>query len=275
MGSSPNVIDVNDNNFEELVIEQSYKKPVVVDFWAPWCGPCQILKPILEKLSEEYGFILAKVNTDENQSVAFQYGVSGIPDVRIFVDGKEVDKFVGALPEPKIREILEKYIKTDIDNLLEQAQMEALTGNLDKAESIFNYLLKEYPTNKKIILEYAKFLIKKGDLEKAKELLDSIKEYEKEYYSKAQALKELINFKKYCSELSKDNELDKLLKEGSCAVLNEDYKTALEKFLKIVQIDKKYRDEVGRKSMVALFNILGESNPLTKEYRRKLAMWLY
>jgi putative thioredoxin len=275
MGNNPNVIDVNENNFEELVIEQSYKKPVVVDFWAPWCGPCQILKPVLEKLANEYGFILAKVNTDENQSIAFQYGVSGIPDVRIFVNGKEVDKFVGALPEPKIREIIEKYITTEVDTLLEQAKMEVLAGNLEKAESIFNYLLKEYPTNKKVILEYAKFLIKKGDLDKAKELLDSIKEYEKEYYSKAQALKELINFKKYCSELSEDNELDKLLKEGSCAVLNEDYKTALEKFLKIVQIDKNYKDEVGRKSMVAIFNMLGESNPLTKEYRRKLAMWLY
>jgi putative thioredoxin len=274
MANSPNIIDVNDSNFEELVIEQSYKTPVVVDFWAPWCGPCQILKPILEKLANEYGFILAKVNTDENQSVAFQYGVSGIPDVRIFVDGKEVDRFVGALPEDKIREIIEKYIKSETDKLLEQANMEALAGNLEKAEDIYQKLLQENPNNKKVLLEYAKFLIKKGDLDRANELLNNIKEYEKEY-QKAQALKELINFKKYCSELSEDNELDKLLKEGSCAVLNEDYKNALEKFLKIVQIDKNYKDGIGKKAMLTIFNMLGDNHPLTKEYRRQLAMWLY
>ena len=269
------VIDVNENNFEEMVIEQSYKNPVVVDFWAPWCGPCQILKPVLEKLAKEYGFTLAKVNTDENQSIAFQYGVSGIPDVRIFVDGKEVDKFVGALPEPQIRQILEKYIKTDIDEYLEKAQMELMAGNRDKAEEIYTYLLKNYPDNKKVILEVAKFFIKTGKLKEAENLLNNIKEYEKDYYPKAQALKELIQFKRYCEELKGEDELEKFLKEGSCSLINEDYKTALDKFLKIVQIDKNYKDQIGRKAMISIFNLLGESNPLTKEYRRKLAMWLY
>ena len=269
------IIDVNENNFEEMVIEQSHKNPVVVDFWAPWCGPCQILKPVLEKLAKEYGFTLAKVNTDENQSIAFQYGVSGIPDVRIFVDGKEVDKFVGALPEPQIRQILEKYIKTDIDEYLEKAQMEFMAGNLDKAEEIYNYLLKKYPDNKKIILEVAKFFIKTGKLKEADELLNKIKEYDKDYYPKAQALKELIQFKRYCEELEGKEELEKLLKDGSCALVNEDYKTALDKFLNIVQIDKNYKDQIGRRAMLSVFSLLGESNSLTKEYRRKLAMWLY
>jgi len=270
-----NVIDVNENNFEEMVIEQSYKNPVVVDFWAPWCGPCQILKPVLEKLAKEYGFTLAKINTDENQSIAFQYGVSGIPDVRIFVNGKEVDKFVGALPEPQIRKIIEKYIKTDVDELLEKAEMEFMAGNRDKVEEIINYLISKYPDNKKAILGASKLLIKLGRLLEAEELLNKIKEYEKDYFPQAQALKELIKYKKYCEELKEDNELDKLLKEGSCALINDDYKTALDKFLKIVQIDKSYRDEVGKKAMVSIFNLLGEGNPLTKEYRRKLAMWLY
>ena len=269
------VIDVSERDFQEKVIKQSYKNPVVVDFWAPWCGPCQILKPVLEKLAKEYGFTLAKVNTDENQSIAFQYGVSGIPDVRIFVNGKEVDKFVGALPEPKIRQILEKYIKTDIDEYLEKAQMEFMAGNILKAEELYNYLIKKYPDNKKVILEVAKFFIKLGKLKEAENLLNKIKEYDKDYYPKAQALKELIEFKKYCEELTEENELDKLLKEGSCALIKDNYKTALDKFLKIVQINKNYKDQIGRKAMVSVFNLLGEGNPLTKEYRRKLAMWLY
>lgn len=269
------IYDVTDENFEEIVIEKSYERPVVIDFWAPWCGPCRILKPILEKLSGEYGFILAKINTDENQQIAQQFGVSGIPDVRIFINGKEVERFVGALPEPKLREILSKYIESEADKLLEQAKMEFMAGNLSKAEEIYEKLISEYPENKKVALEAAQFFIKQGRLDKAHELLNSIKEYHKEYFSKAQALKELIKFKKWCEEMEVQNELDRLLKEGACLTLQENYKEALDKFLKVVQLDKKYRDEAGRKSMVAIFNLLGENNPLTKEYRKKLAMWLY
>ncbi|NPA16282.1 thioredoxin [Persephonella sp.] len=269
------IYDVTDENFEEIVVEKSYEKPVVIDFWAPWCGPCRVLKPILEKLANEYGFVLAKINTDENPHIAQEFGVSGIPDVRIFINGKEVDRFVGALPEPKLREVLSKYIKSEADRLLDEAKMEFMAGNIARAEEIYEKLLQEYPENKKIALEAAQFYIKTGQLERAKQLLDSIKEYHKEYFSKAQALKELITFKQWCEELQPENELDRLLKEGACLALQENYRDALEKFLKIVQLDKKYRDEAGRKSMVAIFNLLGEGNPLTKEYRKKLAMWLY
>ncbi len=269
------IYDVTDDNFEEIVVEKSYERPVVIDFWAPWCGPCRVLKPLLEKLSGEYGFVLAKINTDENPHIAQQFGVSGIPDVRIMINGKEVDRFVGALPEPKLREVLSKHIKSEADKLLEEAKMEYMSGNLIKAEQLYEKLLQEYPDNKKIALEAAQFFIKEGRLDKAQELLDSIKEYHKEYFSRAQALKELILFKKWCEELKPENELDYLLKEGACLALQEDYQKALDKFLKVVQLDKTYKDEAGRKAMVAIFNLLGESNPLTKEYRKKLAMWLY
>ncbi len=269
------IYDVTGENFEEIVVEKSYQKPVVIDFWAPWCGPCRVLKPTLEKLANEYGFILAKINTDENPNIAQKFGVSGIPDVRIFINGKEVDRFVGALPESKLREIISKYVKSEADQLLQQAKMEFMAGNIGKAEEIYEKLLSEYPENKKTTLEAAQFYIKQGRLDRAQELLSSIKEYHKEYFSKAQALKELIQFKKWCEELQPENELDRLLKEGSCYALSENYREALEKFLKIVQLDKKYRDEVGRKSMIAVFNLLGENNPLTKEFRKKLAMWLY
>ena len=270
-----NIYDVTDENFEEIVVEKSYQKPVVIDFWAPWCGPCRILKPLLEKLANEYGFILAKINTDENPHIAQEFGVSGIPDVRIFINGKEVERFVGALPETKLREVLSKYIKSDADKYLEEAKMEFMAGNLAKAEKIYEKLLEEYPENKKITLEAAQFFIKEGRLDRANQLLEGIKEYHKEYFPKAQALKELITFKQWCEELKPENELDKLLKEGACLALNENYQEALEKFLKVVQLNKNYKNESGRKAMVAIFNLLGESNQLTKEYRRKLAMWLY
>ena len=108
-------IEVNDENFQEKVIEQSKKIPVVVDFWASWCTPCLMLSPILEKLAKEYNgkFILAKANVDENRITSQKYGVMSIPNVKLFKNGKVVDEFVGALPEPSVREWLNKNIRGD------------------------------------------------------------------------------------------------------------------------------------------------------------------
>lgn len=106
-------IDVNDDNFEKEVIEESKKVPVVVDFWADWCMPCQMLKPVLEELAEEYKgkFVLAKLNVDENQRTSSKYGVSGIPAVKMFKNGKIISEFIGALPEQVVRQWLDKNIK--------------------------------------------------------------------------------------------------------------------------------------------------------------------
>ncbi|RME54771.1 thioredoxin [Candidatus Woesearchaeota archaeon] len=110
---SPKVkIDVSDANFDNEVLEQSKKVPVVVDFWAPWCMPCLMLAPIMEKLAKEYNgkFILAKLNVDENMYNSQRFGISGIPAVKMFKDGNVVDEFVGALPEPSVREWLDKNL---------------------------------------------------------------------------------------------------------------------------------------------------------------------
>jgi len=105
-------IEVSDAEFEEKIIRQSGQKPMVVDFWAPWCAPCNFLSPILKKLAEEFEgkFVLAKVNVNDNREKAAEYGVMGIPAVKMFKEGKVVDEFVGAIPESQIREWLEKNI---------------------------------------------------------------------------------------------------------------------------------------------------------------------
>ena len=269
------IYDVSDANFEEIVIEKSYEKPVVVDFWAPWCGPCRVLKPLLEKLADEYDYILAKINTDENPHIAQEFGVQGIPDVKLFKDGKVVDGFVGAYPEPKLREFLEKHMKSKLQQEIDRAKMLILEGKREEAEEIYKQLLEKYPQNKALAIDVAKFFINEGKINEAIKILDTIPEYQKEYYIQAQALKELAKLKDACDNLQVESELDELYKKASCYTVDGNYEEALKLFLEILKKDKTYKDEAARKAMITIFNILGERDPLTKEYRKKLAMVLY
>src|SRR5512143_3382233 len=127
--------DVNEANFDERVVAASHQQPVVIDFWAPWCAPCKVLKPVLEKLAAEYGgkFVLAKVNSDENPQIAARYQVRGIPAVKAMVDGKIVNEFTGALPESAVRDWLDKVIPSPAEELRREARRQAQAGDLDGA----------------------------------------------------------------------------------------------------------------------------------------------
>jgi len=150
-----------------------------------------------------------------------------------------------------------------------------LAGNREGAYDLYKRAISEYPDNKKLILEAAKFFIKLNKLEDAEDLLNKIKEYDKEYFTQAQALKEFIEFKKECENTNLQTELDKIFAQASCYAVEENYEEALKLFLEVVKKDRNYKNDGARKAMVSIFTLLGESNPLTKEYRKKLAMWLY
>ncbi len=266
---------VEPSNFQQEVIENSYKKPVVIDFFATWCGPCKLLKPILEKLLQEYDFILATIDIDAHANLAQQFGVEGVPDVKIAFQGKINQGFVGVLPEAEIRDLLKQFnLTSELDQKLEEMHQAMAEKNVPKAKQVLDELFSKYPEHPKLILETVNFLIRLNRLEDADKMLSTIGPEQKEYYAKAQAMKSLIEFKQMAS-IEGENELDKEFSQGAKYTLNEEYEEALKLFLKIVEENRQYKNDGARKAMISIFKILGNTHPLTKQYQQELMMILY
>ncbi len=176
MAQAPNIIDVSESTFETDVIARSRQTPVVVDFWAPWCGPCRMLGPILEKLAREANgaWILAKVNTDENQRVAMRFGIQGIPAVKAFRDGKVVSEFVGAQPEPNVRQFIQKLGATPIGAPGDEAAKLLAARRWVEAEAAYRRVLAGNSAQPAAALGLAKALLAQGKGRQAEPLLDGI-----------------------------------------------------------------------------------------------------
>lgn len=268
-----NIFDATAENFAELVIKASASRYILVDFWAPWCNPCQQLKPMLEALTGEYDFALVKVNTEEQQAIAAQLGIRGIPDVRLYKDGMEVDRFSGALPESEVRAFLEKHLPSALDGELEAVVALIAAGDDEAATAAFNQLLAANPQSGKVKLAAAQFLIQGGKSDEAMTVLRSITLGDAEYDT-AQTLLAMGELHQACGKLSVSEGLDKLYAEAACAAVAEEYERAFETFLQIILKDKGYNDGAARKAMVLLFDALGRANPLVQTYTRRLAMYL-
>lgn len=265
------IVNVDEGNFQEEVIERSKEVPVVVDFWAPWCTPCQLLGPILEKLALEAGgaFVLARLNTEENPRIAMFFDITAIPHVKIFKDGEAVDGFLGVLPEASVRAIISKYAKTKVDKLFEKAREEERIGRYKEAKKIYEAILDIQPNSIEARLPLVKILLRERNIKEAEDLIMSINEDTPEIRN----IRSFIEFAKNCNK-DGAGDLDKKYSRAACLALEGKYEDALKELLEIVIKDRKFKDDAARRAMVGIFEVLGD-NELTKSYRKKLAMTLF
>ncbi len=282
-----NSLDVSQADFEQQVVAASFKHPVVIDFWAPWCAPCKSLKPILEKLAAEYGgkFVLAKVNSDENPQIAARYGVRGIPAVKAVVDGEVVNEFTGALPESAVREWLDKIIPTPAEELRREAQGKAQAGDLDKALELLGEASVLDEKNEWVRVDAAEILLVKGEVDEAQRLLDTLKDHDVLKDARVLQLMAQVRLSVMKEEgaseaqlsaaiAANENDLDARLKLANVLIASNRVAEGMDQLLEIVRRDRKFKDDIGRRTLLDVFNLLGGQGELVSSYRRKLASLL-
>lgn len=276
-------IDASEADFQQSVIEESKKRLVLVDFWAPWCGPCRSLTPIIEKLAQEYAgrFLLARVNSDENQSLAGQFGVRSIPNVKAFSDGKMVDEFAGAVPEGTVRQFIERLLPSPAEEQRHTAMQAYASGNADAALASLDAAQSLEPNNDNIRLDRAEILIDLGRSEDAEALLDELAPLAK-LDSRVEHLRALLAFSdtgqagvstdQLEARVSQNStDLDARLALAKQYVAAKQFEPALNHLLEIIQTDRQFGEDAGRKTMLAVFELLGNEHQLTRQYRRLLA----
>lgn len=279
-------IDVTHENFVSQVIEASHQQPVLVDFWATWCGPCQSLMPVLEQLAKSYQgkFLLAKVEIDSQQALASQFGVRSVPTVKLVKKGQIVDEFMGALPESQIRAFLDKHIESESDQRMQQALAHYKTGDTAAALAEMGQILQADPNNDNNKIIYAQVLMRENHLDEARQWLTTLP-LEASLKPEVRAMQAQLEFIEIVQHAPDQATLEKQLNEdpnnsearyqlSAHAILQGQFATAFENLLEIVKRDRSYNDDAGRKALLKLFELLGDNHELVNSYRRKLAMAL-
>lgn len=284
----PQIFDVDEQNFEEQVLQGSLERVIVVDFWAPWCGPCKTLGPILEDVVTALGpgVALAKVNVDENQQLAMAFRVQGIPAVKIVKNGQLAQEFTGALPKEQIEAILRPLVSDapiPEAQATDQADDLAALGDLDGAARQYENVLAEKPTDGPALLGLAKIHLEQGRFETVQELVNLV-ETDAPEYPQGQALLAQIDFAHQCQQaggraacaqriLAHPDDPEARHLFACCAASEGDYEAALQEWLHIV--GKRSNGDQAKDAMVAVFHLLGRDNPLVASYQRKLYQTLY
>jgi putative thioredoxin len=281
-------LDVTRESFQSLVIEASSTTPVVVDFWAPWCAPCRALTPVLEKLAAEYAgrFVLARVNSDEEPELAARYGVRGIPNVKAFIGGEPVAEFSGALPENAVRQFLDNFLPSPSDDL----QMEAFERyradrDLDAAMALLDRAQQIDPRNEDVKFNRAALLVEAGRHAEARAMIETLTPLA-QMDERVTHLKSRLDLAEGAAGAASEDALEKRIEANAADldarlelahvyVAREEYRRALEQLLAIVERDRKFGDDIARKTMLKVFELLGNQGELVSEFRKRLARTMY
>ena len=262
-------------DFQKDVIQKSFDKPVIVDFWAEWCAPCRMIGPVLEKLADENkeNWELAKVDTDKNQEIAAKYGVRGIPNVKLFRNGEVINEFTGALPEQAIKDWLKKSIPSKFANQIEKAKNILKNGDTITAKLILEDVHNGDINNNEVKVLLAKILLFDTP-EEAKRLVKNV-DGDLQNMEQAEAIYTLIEMltrdaNSFPNSRVKENYLSAIRN-----IKEQDFDSALNKFINIIREDRTYDDDGSRKACIAIFKFLGEENEITLKHRRDFGSALY